>query len=207
MKIRDLLCDAAIAVAAMVVLLALTSAHAQPAPTPVPTKCGEAGIGYKYGTLTGETVTKTAEEALYMRVGPDGVWKFCTVDDLEKPAQDTSCAVPPLVRWVTDKRECAGYNPGSERQASDSLRMILTQPRAANDGLAVLYCSNGVLSLRLATCTAASRCEGSFSGTDDGGATMWTWSGRLADGARGVASASDGRTRPIECVAGNLSLR
>lgn len=161
--------------------------------------CGASATGYKYGTR--EPITLDAAAAQYLQVGPDGAWRFCRPPPAPARAP-ADCTPPQPLTWGEGAQTCTGTAVSPIKHGATVVARTAAGPA---DGVLVLQCTDGTLSVRVATCDETAECVGSYTGSDDGGQTQWHWSGRLKEGARGVATAGV-RTRPIECRGGRLRL-
>lgn len=155
--------------------------------------CGERATGRR---IDGRITT---EQAPGWHVDRDGGWTTC-----QMPAQaDRGCQVPAQT-WQWAGVMCTA--PAGPPLGHGMLRMVRTRPGPV-EGLAVLQCTDGAVSIRVSTCNATLTCEASsYEATDDGGVTTWRWSGRLREGERSTATSGDGDARLIECKGGALRL-
>jgi len=155
--------------------------------------CGERATGRR---IDGRITT---EQAPGWHVDRDGGWTTCQMP----VAADRPCQVP-AQQWSWAGVTCTA--PAGPPMTHSAMRMVRTRPGPV-EGLAVLQCTDGAVSIRVSTCNAALMCEAStYEATDDGGATTWRWAGRLREGERSTANSDDGRARLIECKAGALRL-
>lgn len=157
------------------------------------TACGAPATGKRVDT--GLLVTLDAQGAQYLRVGPDGFWRFCEAQEIKRDPRP--CLVPRGNTWAVGQHRCTSPNGGMTIAHGAISPGIVAIGRT--EGVLVLQCTDGALSTRLATCSPIQRCEGSHTITDDGGRTVWRWAGSIAIGGRDVATSDDGDTRPVEC--------
>lgn len=166
------------------------------------TACGAAGTGYVVGHHGGPVLQpRTAVQAAGTRVAANGYWQLCDKTELSKPAPPKACHLPATVTWRDGDRVCRGAGIAI---AHGRLGSVVSGPHR---GVYVAQCSDGQVTEVLSICDERRDCEGAADLSDDGQRTVWHWSGRLQDGQRGTATASDGRARPVQCVAGVVGLR
>lgn len=170
------------------------------------TACGAAGAGYVIGhnggpVLQPRTAAQAQAAAKYgTRVAANGYWTECDAPKA-KPQPPKSCHLPAETTWRNGDRVCRGAGIAI---AHGRLGSVVS---GVHRGVYVAQCSDGQVIEVLAMCDERRDCEGTADLSDDAPRTVWRWSGRLADGQRGTATAPDGRTRPVQCVAGVVGLR
>lgn len=178
----------------LLLLSCLMWASSMAQPITFDSKCGEAATGRRQDT--GVLVTLDAAGAQYLRVGPDGYWRFCEATETKR--DPAGCVVPRGNVWTVGQHRCSSPNGGMTIGHGQVGPGIVAVGRTA--GVLVLQCVDGKLSTRLSTCSPIQSCDGKHTITETGGKTSYVWSGSIPIGARDVAASDDGDTRPVECL-------